>query len=161
LVASVITAVVIAVAPAASATSSGDARSTGDGLVHRLRQSHACDVSTKRGFIAGGDNYLASCTSKDGSFGFIVVVQAKAGGLTAKSSYIEGRVNETCKDSGGAVFTAGVRDRFVAMYLGRGSGADKAASLWQGLADQIGSTAGHFVIGEKCAQGAITQKFGS
>jgi hypothetical protein len=151
---------VIAVVPgvATGTPSSIDARSTGDGFVRRLRQTHSCDLSTKRGFIAGGDSYLASCASNDGSFRFIAVVQAKPDGLTARSSYIEGLVNDVCKDDGGVVFTAGLRKHFFAMYLGRGKGIQVAGELWQGLAEQLTTTDGHFTTGEKCAQGQITEK---
>jgi hypothetical protein len=156
--AALIVIAVVGPIPAAATTSSGDARSTGDGFVSRLRRSHDCDVSTKRGFIAGGGSYLASCASNDGSFRFVAVVQAKSDGLTAKSSYIEGLVNDICKDDGGVVFTAGVRKGFFAMYLGRGDGTQVAGGLWQGLAEQLTATAGHFTTGEKCAHGQITEK---
>jgi hypothetical protein len=153
----VIAMLLVTVTPALAATSdSSKARSIGDGFVRRLRQTHACDLATKRGFIADGDSYLASCTTKDGSFRFIAVVEAKPGGLTTKSSYIEDQVNQICKGTGGVVFTAGTRPQFFAMYLGRGTGLDVATGLWEGLSEQL-AAAGRFTTGEKCAQGNITE----
>ena len=155
---------------AGAATASGDraaAKSTGDDLVQQLMASskgQACDTASKRGFVGRGASYLASCTGADGAFRFLVIVAAKPGGATVDYPYVKQRIDEVCKGSGGAVYSVGVKDRFVAMYLGRGvdtdakAGAAAAYGLWSGLAQQLESTEGRFIAANSCANGRVVKK---
>lgn len=152
-------------AAAGATTARQQAKSTGDRLVARLLQSdHSCDERSDHGYFGKGASYLASCDAKDGSFRFIVVVPVRTGGLNVDTAYIRARIDDTCADAGGAVYSAGVRGRFVVMYLGRGSaavagsGASVAVGLWNGLLDQLQETSGTFRSGEICAGGRVLQK---
>jgi hypothetical protein len=143
------------------------AKTTGDDLVHQLMakdKGNACTDASKRGFVGGGASYLASCTGADGDFRFLVIVQVKPGGATVDYPFVQQRINDVCKGAGGAVYSVGVKDRFVAMYLGRGtdtdakSGAATAYGLWSGLAQQLQGTGGRFVAASSCAGGQVTKK---
>lgn len=160
-----LSAFVVLATPAGAATDRGRARAVGDGLVARLMGEGApCAVVTKQRFFGHGNSYLASCASKDRSFRFVVVVPVKPGGLTVDVPYIRARIDEVCTDTGGVVYSAGVKERFAAVYLGRGSdiedgtGASVAVGLWNGLTGQLATTPGAFHTGETCAGGAVTQK---
>jgi hypothetical protein len=160
-------ALVLPVIPATAADSRGAARNTGDDLMTQLMKpgkGRACTDASKQGFVDGGASYLASCTGQDGDFRFLVVVQAKPGGARVNYPWVQARVNEVCKGDGGAVYSVGVKDKFVAMYLGRGadtqadSGAATAYGLWSGLAQQLQGSAGRFVAATACADGKVTKK---
>jgi hypothetical protein len=162
-------AVVASAGPAVADASDGRgaAKATGDDLVAQLmkqRKGGACTTASKRGFFDRGSGYLASCTGQDGDFRFLVIVQAKPGGLNVNSPYVQQRIDDICAGSGGAVYSVGVKDRFVAMYLGRGadrdatSGAAKAYGLWSSLAEQLQSTGGRFVAANSCADGKVLKK---
>jgi hypothetical protein len=151
--------------PAEAATAKQQAKTTADGLVARLLQSDgACGQRTKHGYFGGGASYLASCAANDASFGFLAVVPVRKSGLSVDNDYIRARIDEVCSDTGGVVYTAGVRGRFVVMYLGRGvaetenSGASVAAGLWNGLLDQLAETSGTFQSSETCAGGHVLQR---
>ena len=156
------------VASAANAPSARSvAKTTGDDLVHQLMAKdtgNACTALSKRGFLGGGASYLASCTGAGGDFRFLVIVRAKPGGATVDYPFVQQRINDVCRGSGGAVYSVGVKDRFVAMYLGRGtdtdakSGAATAYGLWSGLAQQLQETGGRFVAANACAGGQVTKK---
>ena len=165
LVVAVFGALLVGLGTRADAAGQDGARSMGDAFVHRLiADGSACTVVAKKGYFGHRANYLASCTSKDESFRFLVVVRAKSGSLQIDTPYIRDRIDDICKDTGGVVFTAGVKDRFAAIYLGRGddvtdgTGAFSAVRLWNGLTEQLASTSGAFHTGETCANGKVTRK---
>ena len=153
--------------PAFAGNGRSAARSTGDDLVGQLMQKgtgQACTEKSRQAFVGGGATYLASCTGQRGDFRFLVVVQAKPGGARVDYPWVQARIDDVCHGDGGAVYSVGVKDRFVAMYLGRGadtdtsSGAATAYGLWTGLAQQLQGTAGRFVAATACADGRVTKK---
>jgi hypothetical protein len=151
--------------PAGAATAKQQAKTTADGLVARLLQRDgACGRRTKHGYFGGGASYLASCAANDASFGFLAVVPVRKSGLSVDDDYIRARIDEVCADTGGVVYTAGVRGQFVVMYLGRGAaeipdtGASVAAGLWNGLLEQLQESSGAFHSGETCANGHVLQR---
>lgn len=158
---------VLVAAGSSASTATADtvgARSLGDNLVRRLLQTKSCTARSRHLTFGHGASYLASCTGEGGDFRFIVTVPVKPGGLNVNTSYIRGRIDDICAGNGGAVFSAGVKDRFAAMYLGRGddteqgTAAHDAATLYNGLTSQLGTESGAFHSGLICANGTVTKR---
>jgi hypothetical protein len=167
LTASALPAAATAAAPATTAslaTGAAASRSLGDSFVDRLMQAGSCDTIGRHTMFGNGATYLASCTGGNGALRVLVVVPVKRGGLDVDTSYIRARINDVCKGDGGAVFSAGIKDRFAVMYLGKGddtqadSGAYRAVTLFNGLTEQLATEAGAFRSGSTCAQGRVVRK---
>jgi hypothetical protein len=108
----------------AKGNAAANAQSSGDGFVAALMPAAdgstqgqgICNTKTQSGFFAKNASYLASCSSADGTFQAIYIVDGNHKSLKTNSPYVKAQLNTVCAT--GHAYSVGVKQKFVALYLG-------------------------------------------
>lgn len=106
------------------------AKATAQGLVAAYLPSSGtaglCEVQSEQRWAPGHKSYLDSCSTSDGSFRFVVLVNAaRVFKPAAALKQVAPDIAQIC-GAGGVALSTGVKGRFLELHLGTGAGIASA-----------------------------------